>query len=584
MSNDVVLTAALRNNLLSLQRTQSSIDTTQLRLATGKKVNSALDNPQSFFASNALKNRASDLNRLLDTIGQNIQVIKAADNGVTALTKLVEQADSVAQSARDALASGQVDAKVTGNRDLRGVTDLVSLPGIASNDDIILSATDANGNTINIGAFGGSANGTATINIDNNDSIQDLINDINDLRFQVGGAGNAIGDQVFEASLNASGYLEIKTLAGNDFRVQFLTNAGGATNDTADLALAADLGFSGIAQIVGQGGTNGNNNVEFSVVSDVALKSYALWDNTNPDTIAQRSDVLANLVRSDGSTPIFTGINATTADFRIGVNGGTRQSIDLTQAANSNSVTIQDFIDDINANVALNTQIRAEFDDETGVLSIRAISADVKSIEIGTVGSVAQNLGFGRNGGVASSNTTQEALESIRLSAAAGQLAAFENDFDTIRDQITELVSNGDTGYRGTNLLAGDDLLTYFNEFRTSSLETQGVEFTADGLGIDAADFSRTDTVEGSLDQIRAALEAVRNFGATLANDLAVIQTRQDFTQNLINTLTEGSDKLVNADGNEEGAKLLALQTRQSLGVTSLSLASQSQQSILRLF
>ena len=86
MTSDVVLTAALRNNLLSLQKTQTSIDKTQLNLATGRKVNSALDGPQAFFASQALNNRASDLTRLLDGIGQSIQVIKAADNGITALT------------------------------------------------------------------------------------------------------------------------------------------------------------------------------------------------------------------------------------------------------------------------------------------------------------------------------------------------------------------------------------------------------------------------------------------------------------------------------------------------------------------
>lgn len=583
MSNDVVLTAALRNNLLSLQRTQSSIDITQNRLATGKKVNSALDNPQSFFASNALKNRASDLNRLLDTIGQNIQVIKAADNGVTALTKLVEQADSIAQSARDALAAGQQEAKVVGNRDLRGVTNVAGLPGIPNGSDIILSVTDANGTAINIGAFGGAAGANVTIDIATNESIDDLIAEINDIHFQVDGAGNAVGDKVFTARLNESGFLEIKTNNGGDFRVQF--QGAVATNDAADLAIAADLGFSGIARVVGQGGAaTSNNNVEFTVISDVSLNSFALYDNTTvPRSVADRSDTLNNLTRSDG-TAIFANINTTDDDFRIGINGGTRQSVNLTFGTTTNATTIQGFIDEINNNTALNSKIRAEFDDETGTLSLRAISADVESVEVGTLGAVTQNLGFGRNGGVASANTTQESIESIRLSSAAGALATYENDFNTIRDQIDELVGNGDTGYRGTNLLGGDDLLTYFNEFRTSSLETQGVTFNADGLGIDAANFNRTATVESSLTQIREALEAVRNYGSTLANDLAVIQTRQDFTQNLINTLTEGSDKLVNADGNEEGAKLLALQTRQSLGVTSLSLASQSQQSILRLF
>ncbi len=163
-------------------------------------------------------------------------------------------------------------------------------------------------------------------------------------------------------------------------------------------------------------------------------------------------------------------------------------------------------------------------------------------------------------------------------------MAEYEGEFNNIRTQITELVSYGDTGYRGTNLLNGDDLTSFFNEFRTSSLTTEGVTFTADGLGLSEADFSRESSVDGALAEVRAALESVRAFGSTLANDLSIIQTRQDFTTNLVNTLQEGSDKLVVADQNEEGTKLLALQTRQQLGVTSLSLASQSQQSILRLF
>ena len=76
--SDISLTASMRSNLLSLQNTQSLMDTTQERLSTGKKVNSALDNPSSFYTEQSLTNRASDLNRLLDSIGQSIQVIKAA--------------------------------------------------------------------------------------------------------------------------------------------------------------------------------------------------------------------------------------------------------------------------------------------------------------------------------------------------------------------------------------------------------------------------------------------------------------------------------------------------------------------------
>lgn len=584
MSNDVVLTAALRNNLLSLQRTQSSIDSTQLRLATGKKVNSALDNPQNFFASNALKNRASDLNRLLDGIGQNIQVIKAADNGVTALTRLVEQADSVANSARDALAQGTSEAKVTGNKDLRNINDLTLLNGIAAGDQIRLSVTDRDGEAVNVGTFGGAAAAQAQITINANDSIQDIISRINDLNLQVNGAGNAVGERAFEAKLNDAGQLEIRTLNGGNFRMEFVTVAA---TDAADLSLAADLGFGGQARIAGDQTNAASTTVELTAVADVALRSQDLYRVVGGQTeVALRSTLLSDLVEADGTTPIFAGLDNAADQFLIGLNGGAVEAIDLTRdiGGNVGAVTVQDFIDGINSNGTLNSRIRAEFDDATGQISIRAIDPNVNSVQVGVVGDGAttSRIGFGLQDLV--SVGTEQFLENITLGRASSLLAQFEDEFNNIREQITQLVSNGDTGYRGTNLLNGDSLLTNFNEFRSSSLTTQGVIFTADGLGLGSADFSRVETVESTLADVRGALEAVRNFGSTLANDLAIIQTRQDFTQNLINTLTEGSDKLVNADQNEEGAKLLALQTRQSLGVTSLSLASQSQQSILRLF
>ncbi len=580
MTSDVVLSAALRTNLLSLQNTQSAIDITQNRLATGKKVNSALDGPQAFFASQALTNRASDLTRLLDSIGQSIQVIKAADNGVTALTKLVEQADSLASSARDALAAGQVEAKVVGNKDLRGVDDLTSLAGIAAGDNITLSITDPTDGTLeDIGAYGGADATTYQLNITANMSTDDLIAAINDIH--IGDGTTANGAQAFEASLNDKGQLQIKTLNGGSFRAEFVAAVPG---DAANLAFATELGFGDVARLVADGGV-GTNNVEFTALADVALRSYAMtYTSGGSEKVAQRSSLLSDLHRPTATgTPLFANIGANTDDYVIGINGGTQQRIELFSGNGAASVTVQDFIDDINNNTALNTKIQASFDDATGQIILKSIDSSVKSVEIGLADDAAAtaNFGFGVNADLTGTATDGE-QESIQLAAAAADLAQFESDYNRIRAQIDSLVE--DTGYRGTNLLNGNDLLTVFNENRTSTLTTAGVTFTASGLGIEAADFAREDTVNDALTQVRDALTAVRNFGATLANDLTVIQTRETFTKALINTLTEGSDKLVNADQNEEGAKLLALQTRQSLGVTSLSLASQSQQSILRLF
>ncbi len=100
--SDVVLSAGVRQNLLALQSTANLMSITQNRLATGKKVNSALDNPGNFFTSQSLNNRASDLNALLDSIGQAQKTIEAADQGITSLTKLVESAKSVAKQALQA--------------------------------------------------------------------------------------------------------------------------------------------------------------------------------------------------------------------------------------------------------------------------------------------------------------------------------------------------------------------------------------------------------------------------------------------------------------------------------------------------
>src|SRR3954470_6750152 len=110
--SDITLSAGIRQNLLSLQQSADLMATTQNRLATGKKINSALDNPVSYFTSQSLSNRASDLSSLLDSISNATQTIQAANNGLTSLTKLVQSAQAIGQQA---LQSASTSAKVTGS-------------------------------------------------------------------------------------------------------------------------------------------------------------------------------------------------------------------------------------------------------------------------------------------------------------------------------------------------------------------------------------------------------------------------------------------------------------------------------------
>lgn len=566
MSSDVVLTAALRNNLLSLQNTQSLIDKTQLRLATGLKVNSALDNAQNFFAAQSLSNRAGDLTRLLDGIGQSIQTIKSADNAVTSLLNLIEQADSVATQARDALAGGSSEARVTGNRDLSDVTNVAAVNGIANGDTIVISVTDPDSTTAGALVDFDTVNANQqdlTITFNTNDSIDQIIAEIND--------NNNLTDRVVEARLDDEGNLEIKSLNGGDVRINFVT---AAATDAANLGLAQALGFGDQALIRADGG-NGTNNVEVTALSSPSLTSFALYEASGD--LAERSDLISALTDNAG-TALNTGINNAGDTFSIGINGGTAVSFTL------NAATIQSFIDTINTNTSLNELVQASFDDESGQITIRAVDSSVQTVQIGFTGNAANdalNIGFGTHSLITGTAANAQ-IENVFLGAAAGELATLEDEYTNILNQIDQLV--GDAGYRGTNLLNGDDLTTFFNEDRSSSLLTEGVVFTSGGLGISAANFGRADSVDQAIEEIRLATDTVRQFGNSIANDLAIIQTREDFTKNTINNLEEGADKLTVADQNEEGANLLALQTRQTLGVTSLALASQSQQAVLRLF
>src|SRR5246500_4733330 len=110
--SNITLTAAVRQNLLSLQGTAELLSTTQGRLASGKKVNSALDNPTNFFTAQGLNNRASDINNLLDSIGNGVQVLQAANTGITSLQKLVDTAKSIANQVLQAPAGYSTKANV----------------------------------------------------------------------------------------------------------------------------------------------------------------------------------------------------------------------------------------------------------------------------------------------------------------------------------------------------------------------------------------------------------------------------------------------------------------------------------------
>lgn len=164
--------------------------------------------------------------------------------------------------------------------------------------------------------------------------------------------------------------------------------------------------------------------------------------------------------------------------------------------------------------------------------------------------------------------------------------ATLATQFDALRTQIDQLA--GDSGYNGTNLIAATpgSLTVTFNETGTSTLAVTGAASDSVGLGIDAAALAWAGNADitAAVTDLTAATNTIRARASTFGANLTVVQNRIDFTKGMTQTLQSGSDLLTLADLNEEGANLLALQTRQQLGIQALSLASQSDQAILRLF
>lgn len=174
-------------------------------------------------------------------------------------------------------------------------------------------------------------------------------------------------------------------------------------------------------------------------------------------------------------------------------------------------------------------------------------------------------------------------VESAR-SGTATDRSALATQFSTVLTQITTLVS--DSKYKGTNFLTHGSLTVAFNADATASLTVQGFSSDASSLGVTiaTANFSLDTSLDAAASQITVALSTLATESSKLASNLAVVNTRLDFTKGLVNNEKAGADNLTLADMNEESANMLALQTRQNLGITSLNLASQANSSILRLF
>jgi flagellin len=522
--SSIVLSASVRQNLLSLQSTADLLATTQNRLATGKKVNSALDNPTNFFTASALDSRASDINNLLDGIGNGVQVLQAANTGITSLQKLVDSAKSIANQALQSTSGYSSKSKATATiagataNNLLGTPDTeATLTGAATGTLAAASALTA--------AAGGSFSAGDTITV-------------NGTTIRITAAGTGTNT----VTTDADGTINLNTTA---------TTAA----DTDDLMTAIE-GILG----TGSSATIATNQVTLTAatgdMSDIVLGGSAI----------------SKLGLSAGPTHATSSHAAETLTIAA-IDGSAAQSIAFGTGAGQVST-----LDQLNTKLAA-SNLQASID-SSGVLTFTTTN-DESSFDL-SQGSIFGGTAIGSGKLFGAALSISGPVQDVNSQNTRANLV---NQYNTVLDQIRTTAQ--DASFNGINLLNGDQLKLVFNESGKSTLSISGVTFDPAGLGLAAltkgTDFVDNASTNKVLSSLNNASSALRAQAAAFGSNLSVVQIRQDFNKNLINVLQTGSGNLTLADTNEEAANSQALSTRQSIAVSALALANQSQQSVLQL-
>ncbi len=428
----IVLSASVRQNLLSLQSTASLLATTQNNLATGNKVNSALDNPTNFFTAQSLNNRAGDIGNLLDQIGNGVQVLQAANTGITSLQGLVSSAQSIANQVLQAPTGFSAKSSVsvtidgaTADNLLGPNTAVTTAAGTAINNKLTTPVT-ATGSTLLVG-------GT------NTDSLAGTIAD---------GSNLTVNGKTITFSTTATG-------STTDTNGNVTIGIGTGSTTTVQTVLSA------IDSITGATGTN---------ASKITAGQITLGTGTTQDLVLGGT---AGTLTAFGLTAATTAVtppalSGQTLTIDPTVTGGTATNITFGSAAGQ-----VHSLNDLNTALAAN-DLQASLD-STGKLTITT-SNNAASATIGTIGGTATaagqlfaNVTAGGGAPVADPNS-----QATRASLVAQYNQVITNINTTAQD----------SSFNGINLLNGDTLNLTFDETGASKLSITGVVFNDTGLGL----------------------------------------------------------------------------------------------------
>ena len=638
MGNNISLTASMRSNLLSLQNISRQVSSTQNKLATGNKVNSAIDNPSSYYTARSLNNRANDLDALLDSMGQAVSTIKAAITALETGATFLEQAAAVATSALETAkipskewfeSQDNVSAVVSNWNELKAALDsgkagnIVVYGNITAEDTITLKAGQ---NLVGVGYYGVSEPDT--------DKFSQINFDLEKLGITDGIKAQADNLLISDISIKAttrksvsSGIINLEGTSNHILQnVDILMDnseqdryALGGTRSCAVLG-GENISFyknNSIAEVKASTETSHTMGIAFSKIHVYGqLNMNMLQKDTyaiGSTELNVENNAIVNIVSAgrgiSDSISNFNGNSVVNINANISLVYGTHNINDKAIVNIKGNVALlsvnsggRDYPLTLNINSSfawLNIDSSILFYNDYNLTDFNAVSGSQISAN-GKVyradEAVSDNTMTGNNmpvGFIEIPGAVTDPIPSLdwlkEQNASRNMGYDYKNETEESGKQYAGILSQydsiiKDSSYKGVNLLKNEKLNVRFNENGSANLNVNGKDMISNSLGLSTVDWQNQSDIAQSLQEIANALKSIRAFSAELGNNYSIITNRQEFTENLINILTEGADKLTLADMNEESANMLSLQTRQQLAINSLSLASQASQSILKLF
>jgi flagellin-like hook-associated protein FlgL len=357
------------------------------------------------------------------------------------------------------------------------------------------------------------------------------------------------------------------TAEGLKSKANDLSALSDAVSNAVQTVSAADKGITAITKLVESAQATARQALQSATTVTTATAATTTGSTTASGLLTAAG--LSNgqsLSITIGSTTKVIGFNNTGT-----AGGGQDAAVDLDGANDATDTT-----DDATL-TSLVTAINTAFGSTVAAASSNKLQV--------TATNTADSITIASGAAATALGLTTTAVAPGSTTSANPKRAELVDTYNDLLGQIDALAK--DAGYNGVNLLANDDLSVLFNEDGSSKLDINGVTDTAAGLGLTAltsTSFDSNTSINATLDDLKGAIDTLKSQSAKFGSNLSVVETRQDFTKGIINVLETGASNLTLADTNEEAANVLALQTRQQLSSTALSLASSADQNVLRLF